>query len=168
MERYCLAHQLRFDFGKSASSDRPPGLPDLAAVEAVVVDPEATVKAKSRSIAAALAGVYGLMTREQGQRERRRMQPLRMNAVKTLRELARSVFDGDIGSHADTLDMSGLRFRFVLGRVTDLFEQALRDGGLAAKVADQVISNFEAAFASREEDIRTMARGSTAGHFGTP
>ena len=75
--------------------------------------------------------------------------------VKALRELDKQLLQAEVwrGKH-DMLDFDGERFKFVLGKIVDLFVQAMKEAGVPDDLRPSVMMNYRDLMAVNEPLIR--------------
>ena len=82
--------------------------------------------------------------------------------VKALRELARTVQEGDNISKKDFLNFDGPKFRYVLGELVLLFRGSMKSGGLPEDVSNHVLRVFRDQLQGRAPDLRKETERITA------
>ena len=152
--------QMAFDFASDATDERSADGLDLAALHAAIDSGDAPIAATSRSIAGAILAVYGMMIVDK--RDRRVSNSVLMQRVRMLRELQRTLIDGEGLSRRDSLDISGPKFRHLLERVVGVFGQALIDSGLAGPGAERVLDRFAHLWDERLVSLELELRAGTS------
>lgn len=108
-------------------------------------DPEATdLEAVNRMIAIEIAcqltndsGVFGLRDK-----------------VRGLRELARTLQEGEDISKKDFLNFDGPKFKYVLGELVRTFKESLKSSGLPEESVNHILRIFRDTLSAREADLR--------------
>ena len=94
------------------------------------------------SVSSATGGTYNVNTK------------LLNDKVKALRELARTVQEGDNISKKDFLNFDGPKFRYVIGEIVILFRNSMKSGGLAEDVTNHVLRVFRDQLGMRAPELR--------------
>jgi len=74
--------------------------------------------------------------------------------VKTLRELARTLIEGEERSQKDVLNFDGPKFQYVLFTVVDLFRQTLEEVGVDETTRATIMRMYRDKMSTTEADIR--------------
>lgn len=74
--------------------------------------------------------------------------------VKALRELAKTLLEGENLSKKDFLNFDGPKFKFVLGELVLLFRQALKSAGQPEESTNHVLRVFRDLLITREPELR--------------
>lgn len=74
--------------------------------------------------------------------------------VKALRELSKTLQEGENISKKDFLNFDGPKFKFVLGELVMLFRQALKNAGQPEDSTNHVLRVFRDLLISREPELR--------------
>jgi hypothetical protein len=74
--------------------------------------------------------------------------------MKALRELQRTLVESEGLSKRDQLDLEGPKFKFVLGEIVRLFQQALMDAGIDGSHAQSVMVRFDDLLEENGENLR--------------
>ena len=74
--------------------------------------------------------------------------------IKALRELARTMQDGETLSKRDFLNFDGPKFRYVLGELVQVFRSSLKSSGQSEDVVNHTLRIFRDQLKEREMDLR--------------
>jgi hypothetical protein len=74
--------------------------------------------------------------------------------VKALRELTKTLQEGDQITKKDFLNFDGPKFKFVLGELVMLFRNSMKTGGLPEDVSNHVLRIFRDQLQGRAADLR--------------
>lgn len=83
-----------------------------------------------------------------------RLRPL-VEQIKALRELSKTLQEGDALSKKDVLNFDGPKFRYVLREIAIQVKKASQAAGLDDDTVIAVLKAFRTAMATREESLRT-------------
>ena len=113
----------------------------LDQISQMVANRNAPVGKISRAIAVEIANVIKLMTPTRRPLYTRLSTQQELNSqVRGYRQLQRTLREAEARSTIDTLNMDGPKFKFILGRIIELFKQAMEDAG----VTDQSVRTIMA------------------------
>jgi hypothetical protein len=85
--------------------------------------------------------------------------------IKAMRELAKTLQEGDTLSKKDFLNFDGPKFRYVLGELVHTFRSSLKSSGLAEDVVNHVLRIFRDQLTVREPDLRKETDRVTTDNF---
>lgn len=74
--------------------------------------------------------------------------------IKALRELSRTLQDGETLSKRDFLNFDGPKFRYVLGELVRVFRSSLKSSGQSEDVINHILRIFRDQLKEREPDLR--------------
>lgn len=74
--------------------------------------------------------------------------------IKALRELAKTLLEGDNLSKKDFLNFDGPKFRYVLGELVQVFRSSLKSSGQSDDTINHTLRIFRGQLAEREADLR--------------
>lgn len=80
--------------------------------------------------------------------------PVVKERIKALRELARTLIDGDTISKKDILNFDGPKFQYAMREMVVAFKKAMKDAGVDDGAASAVLKTYRSIAASREEALR--------------
>jgi hypothetical protein len=123
----------------------------LDRISQMVANRNAPVGEISRAIAAEIANVIKLMTptvRPLGRRFSTQQEL--NNQVRGYRQLQRTLIEAEACSMSDTLNMDGPIFKFVLGRIIELFRQAMEDAGVNDQSVRTIMAQFDGLITASE------------------
>jgi hypothetical protein len=81
--------------------------------------------------------------------------PVDMNCrMKGLRELQKTLVESEALTKRDQLDLDGPKFKFVLGEIVRLFQQALMDAGTDSSHAQRIMVRFQDLRTENDETLR--------------
>jgi hypothetical protein len=156
-----MAIQLAFDFYDSeepetkaaAESDRSQHL-RFKAIAKMIADRRAPVWAISRKIAAEMANTIKQMKTPVRPFQRHGPQVDLNSRMKALRELQRTLMEGEALTKRDALDLDGPKFMFVRAEIVRLFQQALNDAGTESSQTQDVMVQFGDLMEKNDEALR--------------
>lgn len=74
--------------------------------------------------------------------------------IKALRELARTLQDGETLSKRDFLNFDGPKFRYALGEIVRVFRSSLKSSGQPEDAVNHILRIFRDQLKEREPDLR--------------
>lgn len=126
----------------------------LTEIIRLIDDPTGDVAVITRLIAREIACTSEQLSQVQADPNQMwRLSPLR-EQIKALRELGKTVQEGDALSKKDVLNFDGPKFRYVLREIAIQVKKAAKDAGLDEDTVLAVLKAFRSAMATREESLR--------------
>lgn len=127
----------------------------LTEIIRLIDDPTGDVAVITRLIAREIAIANEQLSQVQADPNQSwRLRPL-VEQIKALRELSKTLQEGDSLSKKDVLNFDGPKFRYVLREFTILVKRAAKDAGLEDDTVIAVLKAFRSVMATREESLRT-------------
>lgn len=127
----------------------------LTEIIRLIDDPTGDVAVITRLIAREIAIANEQLSQVQADPNQSwRLRPL-VEQIKALRELSKTLQEGDSLSKKDVLNFDGPKFRYVLREITILVKRAAKDAGLEDDTVIAVLKAFRSVMATREESLRT-------------
>ena len=74
--------------------------------------------------------------------------------IKALRELSKQLSDTEMLSKKDVLNMDGKKFVWMLGQITGIWKQALKESGCEASMLENTLKHFRDLFVMNESRLR--------------
>ena len=153
--------QLAFDFWgaeepetkAAAESDRSQHL-RFEAISQMIAGRRAPVWAISRKIAAEMANIIKQMKTPVRPFQRHGPHVDLNSRMKALRELQRTLMEGEALTKRDALDLDGPKFMFVRAEIVRLFQQALNDAGTESSQTQDVMVQFGDLMEKNDEALR--------------
>jgi len=121
----------------------------------MIADRNQPVYTIARKIGSEMAATIKGMTTRVGPFQRRVPQVHFNNRMKALRALQRTLVESAVLSKQDVLNLEGPKFKFVLGTMIRLFDQALLDAGMEDFLARNVMLQFGHLLSANDGNIRT-------------
>jgi hypothetical protein len=156
-----MAIQLAFNFfdaeepetKAAADSDRLHNL-RFEGIARMIADRHAPIWSISRKIAYLMANTIKHSKMPVKPFQHRGPQVDMNSRMKALRELQRTLMEGEALTKRDVLDLDGPKFKFVLAEIIRLFGQALRDAGIDGSHAQSVMVRFDDLMKANDENLR--------------
>jgi hypothetical protein len=161
-----LGTQQEFDFGQSsniyaANLGEDAYTAGVARLHEMLRDSDVQPAEISRHIALLIVEVIRNMTANGSLRQRGHQRILN-ERVKALREVQKSLIEGAASSRRDVLNLDGPKFKFFFGQMVMLFQEALKDSGVDAGLAKNVMLQFGDLIKANGEGLRRNLNQITA------
>lgn len=127
----------------------------LTEIIRLIDDPTGDVAVITRLIAREIAIANEQLSQVQSDPNQSwRLRPL-VEQIKALRELSKTLQEGDALSKKDVLNFDGPKFRYVLREITIVVKKAIKDAGMEDDTVLAILKAFRSLMATRESDLRT-------------
>jgi hypothetical protein len=135
-------------------TDKPAYNSKLAMIREKISDPTYDPSEVSRWIAEEIAAITELMvTGPMNMTDDFRVKGLN-GSIKALRELGKQLNESEVLNKKDVLNFDGKKFEYVLGFIVDLFNQAMKESGVADDMRVSVMKQYRDLMSTNEETIR--------------
>lgn len=148
--------QREFDFGESQETVATNS--GIERISQMIADFEVPICDISRSIALEIFGIIRQMT-EDVPRQRGVSQRDLNDRVKALRELQKSLTEGDALSKRDILNLDGPKFTYAFTEIIGWFKKALRDAGVEEPMTQNIMLQFGDLVKANDESLRRELNG---------
>jgi hypothetical protein len=127
----------------------------LTEIIRLIDDPTGDVSVITRLIAREIAIVNEQLSQVQvDPNQTWRLRPL-VEQIKALRELSKTLQEGDALSKKDVLNFDGPKFQYVLREITVVLKKSVKEAGMGDDTVIAVLKAFRSLMATRESDLRT-------------
>jgi hypothetical protein len=127
----------------------------LTEIIRLIDDPIGDVSVITRMIAREIAIVNEQLSQVQADPNQTwRLRPL-VEQIKALRELSKTLQEGDALSKKDVLNFDGPKFQYVLREITIILKESVKEAGMDDDAVIAVLKAFRSLMATRESSLRT-------------
>jgi hypothetical protein len=156
-----MAIQMEFDFWSSESPEVQAASESdcmhslrFEAITQMIYNRHAPIWSISRKVAGAMAAAIKYSKMPVKPFQHRGPQVDLTSRMKALRELQRTLMEGEALTKRDVLDLDGPKFKFARAEIVRLFERALMDAGIDGSHAQSVMVRFDDLRTENDEALR--------------